>query len=178
MGHIEFIRLISELGILVVIAGLYLYERFMSNRQSLQILSDLEKLMKDFNKKQYEKTQRNLSIYNFRSVVDLYLSSQKGELLKECDEIVTMNHIHLNEEATKQKILGMVQRVHERHKDFIDELYFSGKPLKLFLDNADFLQSKVDICSSWILGQDHHVNSLHRALDSYFERFKIKLEQV
>lgn len=178
MEQVELIKLISEFGVLIVIAGLYLYERFMSGRESIQILKDLKVLMTDIKTKNCERMQKSLSIYNFRSAISLYLSSQKCELIKECAEMVAINHIHDDEEITKQKILNLVQSIHERHKDFIDELYFNGKPLEMILDNAEFIQSKIDICTEWVLGNEHEYAILYRQLDFYFERFKIKIEQI
>ena len=48
----------------------------------------------------------------------------------------------------------------------------------MILDNAEFIQSKIDICTEWVLGNEHEDAILYRQLDFYFERFKIKIEQI
>ena len=173
---VELIKLISEFGVLIVIAGLYLYERFMSDRDSVKLLGDLKILLEDVKKKEFEKTRTNLTLYEFRDAVDLYLSSQKYELIMECDSIININHIHDDEEETRERVLKMVKRVHARHKSFIDNFLYGGREISSLLDSQDFIQRKADICSEWILGDNHHSTSLFRNLDSYFETFLLELE--
>lgn len=176
MEQAELIKFISEFGILVVIAGLYLYERFMSDRDSSKLLGDLKILLEKLNEKECAKARANLTVHELRAALDLYLSSQKCELIAECDAIVTINHINDNPEVTKKRIKSMVRRVHARHKDFIDRFTYEGKELGAMLDSQDFINMKAQICEEWIFGDDHHPLPLSRRLDSYFETFSLELE--
>ena len=176
MEQVELIKLISEFGILIVIAGLYLYERFMSDRDSARLLKDLKHLLEDVKKQNAEKSKTTLNIYEFRSAIDLYLSSQKCELIMECDSIVTLNHVHEDEEETRARVLKMAQRVHARHKDFVDNFIYEGKEISAILDNSDFIQKKAEICADWVLSDERSFLVLFRNLSSYFEAFSLEIE--
>ena len=176
MEQVELIKVISEFGILIVIAGLYLYERFTDNKDSNNILLDVKSLLEDLKEKDRLKRKTSLSLHEFRDALDLYLSSQMCELIKECDHLITINHIHDNEEETKSRVQEMAQRVHARHRNFIDTFSYNGREMSTILDSQDFISKKAEICTEWILGDNHHPLPLYRALDSYFESFSISLE--
>ena len=94
----------------------------------------------------------------------------------ECDSIVTINHVHEDEEATRLRVLKMVQRVHARHRDFIDSFLYEGKEISSILDNSDFIQKKAEICTAWVLNDKRSFLSLFRNLSSYFEAFSLEIE--
>lgn len=176
MESMELIKLISEFGVLIVIAGLYLYERFMENRNTSKTLGELKELLTKIKEEEKEHIQKELTVYNFRSVLDLYLTSQLTELIKEMDDLIAINHIHTDEDKTREKIDRIVRVAHKRHRDYINELVFRDRQLSEIIDSDDFIQEKVAICTDYVLSENPLPAKLWRALNACFERFKLSLD--
>lgn len=170
------IKSISEFGILVVIAAVYLIQNFRDNSSLKEDIAELKSLISKLTNDSLEANHNTLHSYELQEYIGMFTKAMKCDLVTEALIVIYNNNIHADEEAVKRNFKLKTKVILDKNTDFLEGKTCNGHSL-LDIANTLNLDELSDVCITYIFTEqkDRNVINLVRQLDTLLGAFKAQL---
>ncbi len=170
------IKSISEFGILIVIAAVYLIQNFRDNSSLKKDIAELKALISKLTNDSLEANHNTLHAYELQEYMGMFTKAMKCDLVTEALIVISNNNIHADEEAVKRNFKLKTKVILDKNTDFLEGKTCDGHSL-LDIAKTLNLDELSDVCITYIFTEqkDRKVINLVRQLDTLLGAFKAQL---
>lgn len=170
------IKSISEFGILVVIAAVYLIQNFRDNSSLKKDIEELKSLISKFTNYSLEASHNTLRAYELHEYMEMFTKAMKCDLVTEALIVISNNNIHADEDAVKRNFKLKTKVILDKNTDFLEGKTCDGHSLSVIANTLN-LDELSDVCITYIFTEqkDRKVINLLRQLDTLLGAFRAQL---
>ena len=170
------IKSISEFGILIVIAAVYLLQNFRDSSSLKKDIADLKSLIGKLTTDSLEANHNTLRAYELQEYIGMFTKAMKCDLVTEALIVISNNNIHADEDAVKKNFKLKTKVILDKNTDFLEGKTCDGHSL-LDIAKTLNLDELSDVCIAYIFTEqkDRKVINLVRQLDTLLGAFKAQI---
>lgn len=170
------IKSISEFGVLVVIAAVYLIQNLRDSSSIKEDFSELKSMVGKLTNDSLEASHNMLRNYELHEHIGMFTKAMKCDLVTEALIVISNNNIHADEDAVKRNFKLRTKVIFDKNTDFLEGKTCEGRSLVDIANTLD-LEELSDVCITYIFTEqkDRKVINLVRQLDTLLGAFKAQL---
>lgn len=170
------IKSISEFGVLVVIAAVYLIQNLRYSASVKEDFAEVKALLEKLTNDSLEANHNTLRPYELQEYIGMFLKAMKIDLVTEVLVVLSHNNIHADEEGLKKNFRLRSNAILYKNMDFLDGKNCGGRALVDIAKSIN-LEELNDVCIAYIFTEtkDRKVINLVRQLDTLLGAFKAQL---
>ena len=170
------IKSISEFGVLVVIAAVYLIQNLRDSSSIKEDFSELKSMVGKLTNDSLEASHNMLRNYELHEHIGMFTKAMKCDLVTEALIVISNNNIHADEDAVKRNFKLRTKVIFDKNTDFLEGKTCSGRSLVDIAKTLN-LDELSDVCIMYIFTEqkDRKVINLVRQLDTLLGAFKAQL---
>lgn len=170
------IKSISEFGVLIVIAAVYLLQNFRDSSSIKKDFAELKALIGKLTNDSLEVNHNTLHPYELQEYMGMFTKAMKCDLVTEALIVISNNNIHADEEAVKRNFKLKTKVILDKNTDFLEGKTCDGHSL-IDIAKTLNLDELSDVCIAYIFTEqrDRKVINLVRQLDTLLGAFKAQL---
>lgn len=170
------IKSISEFGVLVVIAAVYLIQNLRDSSSIKEDFSELKSMVGKLTNDSLEASHNMLRTYELHEHIGMFTKAMKCDLVTEALIVISNNNIHADEDAVKRNFKLRAKVIFDKNTDFLEGKTCVGRSLVDIANTLD-LDELSDVCITFIFTEqkDRKVINLVRQLDTLLGAFKAQL---
>lgn len=166
------IRSISEFGILIVIAGVYLIQNLRDNSTYKKDLGEVKDAISKLSAKNIEAEHNTIRKYELHEYISAFIKALKSDIVTEVLVVIANNNIHANEELTRRNFRLKMDVFVDKNNGFIDGKSCEGRALTDIISQVN-LDELSDIALNYIYAEpkERKVINLIRHIDAVLGAF-------
>ena len=170
------IKSISEFGVLIVIAAVYLIQNLRDSSSIKEDFSELKSMVGKLTNDSLEASHNMLRTYELHEYIGMFTKAMKCDLVTEALIVISNNNIHADEDAVKRNFNLKAKVIFDKNTDFLEGKTCAGRSL-VDIANTLNLAELSDVCITYIFTEqkDRKVINLVRQLDILLGAFKAQL---
>lgn len=170
------VKSISEFGVLIVIAAVYLLQNFRDSSDIKKDFAELKALIGKLTNDSLEVNHNTLHPYELQEYMAMFTKAMKCDLVTEALIVISNNNIHADEDAVKRNFKLRTKVIFDKSTDFLEGKTCSGRSLVDIAKTLN-LDELSDVCIMYIFTEqkDRKVINLVRQLDTLLGAFKAQL---
>ena len=170
------IKSISEFGVLIVIAAVYLIQNLRDSSSIKKDFSELKSMIGKLTNDSLEASHNMLRTYELHEYIGMFTKAMKCDLVTEALIVISNNNIHADEDAVKRNFNLKAKVIFDKNTDFLEGKTCAGRSL-VDIANILNLDELSDVCITYIFTEqkDRKVINLVRQLDILLGAFKAQL---
>lgn len=170
------IKSISEFGVLVVIAAVYLIQNLRDSSSIKKDFSELKSMIDKLTNDSLEASHNMLRTYELHEYIGMFTKAVKCDLVTEALIVISNNNIHADEDAVKRNFKLKSKIIFDKNTDFLEGKTCAGRSLVDIAKTLD-LDELSDVCIEYIFTEQKNrkVINLVRQLDTLLGAFKAQL---
>lgn len=170
------IKSISEFGILIVIAAVYLLQNFRDSSSLKKDFAELKALIGKLTNDSLEVNHNTLHPYELQEFMGMFTKAMKCDLVTEALIVISNNNIHADEDAVKRNFKLKTKVILDKNTDFLEGKTCDGHSLSDIAKTLN-LDELSDVCITYIFTEqkDRKVINLLRQLDTLLGAFRAQL---